>query len=407
MPLLDASIALVVTLAVFATLATALVELIIRTLGLKARGQVELFLQIHDQLQQGKFGHLEKTNVPSRRKFLQAMLQNPVVRSRLLESPIFDDDRSDGTDTSTAAAAPPDTDTDTDTKTKTGNPGPLWRYWFSGGHGIYDRVSHEHVLRHLLEFDGWLGRGQERLTRDLHGFVHRYDEYSAAASVRFRERMRSTSLIVSLLLAVAINIDVARLFDHYLRQPQQAEAIAAIVSASSSPPAAAPTPAQNNGAPPADGAPAAQAMATEVQALVERVAALHAAGLPIGWGYAPHCQLLDLLRQAPTGGADQYQGACVLPSDSTRGWGQTLVAQVVILATGLLIGLGAPFWFDLLRRLAQVRSMFGGASGAASDYDGESLPAGKDRAKATDDLIARVVTDALHESAAHAPSTPP
>ena len=93
---------------------------------------------------------------------------------------------------------------------------------------------------------------------------------------------------------------------------------------------------------------------------------------------------------------------CVAGVKEQKQWGVVLRALVPILGTGILIGLGAPFWFDVARRLAEVRSFFGGKGGGEAAYSGESArsPDGiKTKARKTDELIERVVREALSEGA--------
>lgn len=68
-------------------------------------------------------------------------------------------------------------------------------------------------------------------------------------------------------------------------------------------------------------------------------------------------------------------------------------AQWVIIAmgTGLLIGLGAPFWFDVAKRLAQVRQMFKGAASAENRMSGNDADGNAER---RDEIVERVVADA-------------
>lgn len=63
--------------------------------------------------------------------------------------------------------------------------------------------------------------------------------------------------------------------------------------------------------------------------------------------------------------------------------------------TGLLIGLGAPFWFDVAKRLARVRKAFGGEGSAEERLSGEDPGADATKRRA---LVERVVADAGADS---------
>jgi hypothetical protein len=60
----------------------------------------------------------------------------------------------------------------------------------------------------------------------------------------------------------------------------------------------------------------------------------------------------------------------------------------------LLIGLGAPFWFDVAKRLAAVRTMFGGTPSDEMLYGGQET---KGDPKTRRTIVSEVVTDALYE----------
>lgn len=73
MVLLDAALALVVTLAALATSVTVLMEIWVRFFGLKSKTQIELFSKIFDDAVYKKFpGELSKKD------FLRKVLSNPL-----------------------------------------------------------------------------------------------------------------------------------------------------------------------------------------------------------------------------------------------------------------------------------------------------------------------------------------
>ena len=66
-----------------------------------------------------------------------------------------------------------------------------------------------------------------------------------------------------------------------------------------------------------------------------------------------------------------------------------------VIVTGVLVGLGAPFWFDVANRLAQVR---GGLRSTASDEDRMSANNSNGDAKKRKEIVDNVVYDAAGEA---------
>jgi hypothetical protein len=146
----------------------------------------------------------------------------------------------------------------------------------------------------------------------------------------------------------------------------------------------------------------------------KQVESLIAMGVPIGAEYFPHCRIFgrhDLSTTCsgpgwPSGVGDglwperfAFMGHVLLwlvPVVIT-GMLHVLLWLVPVVITGMLIGLGAPFWFDVAKRLSEVRQMFG-ASGsdstrlAARDADGDP--------DKRDAIATRVVDDAASNAAA-------
>ncbi len=67
-------------------------------------------------------------------------------------------------------------------------------------------------------------------------------------------------------------------------------------------------------------------------------------------------------------------------------WGAGLVWLFTVLFSGILIGLGGPFWFDLAMRLSQVKQALSGTAPAQPTADAPVPPRDKAIAKAADQL---------------------
>ena len=105
-------------------------------------------------------------------------------------------------------------------------------------------------------------------------------------------------------------------------------------------------------------------------------------GVPIGYHYFPYCLLFG------DGGEK-----CIQKKEKIS-WIQYCLWSVYIVFSGLLIGLGAPFWFDVAKRLAAVRTMFGGTPSDEILYGGQKT---KGDPKTRRIIVNEVVTDALYE----------
>lgn len=429
MELLDAVIALAVTLAALATTVTVLMEVCIRTLGLKTRTQLQLFRTIFDDAVRVQFGQ-EK----GQHKFLNLVLANPLVIKQQPAEPATDE-------TSTAEANAPATSADEDEtppwaakypnlagfvglfrkRVSAESPIPLedkpFAFFGSRDKGIYEWVSQEHVLRRLLRMPGVINLDEDVLVAKLRAFAHKYDELCAAASAEFKDSRRRWSVIAGLLLALVVNADGVRIFDEFVKNPALAATMAAKLDQFEN--AAEAAEARLSSAEAGEQAGDLETLTARIRDLRTDIQELESVGLPIGWSYWPHCTLVsanDSKRMSPsdwwvyTFGTDsQRKGlegrrqstddhACI-----TAGEAATSVlsmdgigALLVLVGTGLLIGLGAPFWFDVAKRLAEVRSFLGGKGGGGAAYDGENANprmAAEARAEATVKLIERVVKD--------------
>ncbi len=362
--LLDAALALVLTLGALGTIVTMLMELIFRVFCIRAR-------------------------------FLKTMIQDYVL-PEVLNIPIVK------TAFAAATGAAPTEETAKAAERKLveaiiGNPAEkvsLERRIIGPG-GAYERITLEHFLSRLIEETGLRGRidtARAEVRAALVESARIFDKMSGATVTSFATRARGWSLVIGIILAFAANVDGLRLFETYRDSPETALAIIADQDDLAAADAAA-----------TDSFRAALALEAEVRALeekyrsaneTEKAAAREAlvakqqelakladpeamrqllAGsadilknlqdrnLPIGWQQFPYCQKAGAAADALCG-SDQ---------------GPDYVFWFFrVLVTGLLIGLGGPFWFDVAKRLAAVRTVIrGGKKDQTGPRTGED-PAG-------------------------------
>lgn len=338
MELLDAFLAFALTLAALATVVTLVLEVCIRALGLKRKDQVQLVGRLVDHVV-AKYLPQEK----DRWSVVKGILENPFAR--------------------VAMAGEEDAQ----------------RYFgFSAG-AIYNEVSLEHILRRLLESaqDSVLKETQEALEERLKIVTNKYQEFASAVAADFKRRAQVWSLAVGVGLALVMNVDGVRLLSVYLQDETLRESI---IEKLPPPPAGAQTTAGQDDD--IDG---------YIDDLKTRLADIGELSLPLGGDYFPHC----FLKSEAAETARPIDPLC--GDDPDQHWAVSIFTWLLkVVATGLLIGLGAPFWYDVARRMAAVRTAFGGKPSREKRHGGQdidSAASGAEKREALADLIKAVVAD--------------
>jgi hypothetical protein len=114
------------------------------------------------------------------------------------------------------------------------------------------------------------------------------------------------------------------------------------------------------------------------------VSALKAEGIPIGLDYFPFCRYRKAIKKD---GEDAYpckdpesRYRIVVAKDSDKGlWPDYLLWIIKVIITGVLIGLGGPFWYDAVRGLARATQILRGRAEPqnipAGSLPGDKMPA--------------------------------
>lgn len=404
MELLDAALAFALTLAALATVVTVVMEVVLRSVLMRKRNLVQVIRLLNDELPNGTLGLDEN----ERWTFFTKVIENPA------EGLAEHVPRTLG-------------------EGKTAGESMDVMDWRSLRNGVYDKVSMEHVLRRLTELpkvQQLSAQAADKVKRELYRLACKYEEFGSAVSVSFKRRSQLWSIVIGIGLAIVANVDGIRIFEAYLAKPDLAQTViarqdqfldaydqaeerkraifdaeAAVGEAKSG--LAKAREAHGDGSREAEAAREAleaaerqvaslsdpeeiRRLAQDAQQQVKEIIAL---GVPIGNEYFPHCRLFGDDELFTTCAGPVWPGGVdtALWNERLRFLGHILLWLVPVTITGMLIGLGAPFWFDVAKRLAQVRQMFGGAGSdatrlAARNADGDP---GK-RA----DIVARVVDDA-------------
>lgn len=124
-----------------------------------------------------------------------------------------------------------------------------------------------------------------------------------------------------------------------------------------------------------------EAIKNRLEAVPGYLSALQAEGIPIGLDYFPFCRYRQAIKKK---GQDAYpckdldpRYRLMAPKDSDQSlWPDYLWWIIKVIITGVLIGLGGPFWYDAVRGLARATQILRGRAEPQKAPAG-SLPGAK------------------------------
>lgn len=205
----------------------------------------------------------------------------------------------------------------------------------------------------------------------------RYDELCTAASDWFKSSSAVGALLIGVALAFALNLDGMRVFDFYLKNPAKAEAVVNQAEAylkthdeaqkrldaarkALDDQAIANEPNAREAA-----RQSLDQLAATYQAIKTQERGLVAAGLPMGAAFFPYCRLTD--------GKTSADPRCLAS-------GAVYFVEIVrwffvILVSGVLIGLGGPFWYNAASGLLRVTQMMRGKVSSPEEPVAGNAPA--------------------------------
>jgi hypothetical protein len=255
--------------------------------------------------------------------------------------------------------------------------------------GLNTKVSLEHMLHCLAESEAVkkaTAIASDAVHAEFNRIARKFEEFGASVSAGFKQYSQAWSIVIGITLAVCANVNGVRILEAYRISPE----LAAIVI---------------------DRKDTLETNYEEAKTK-QQIADLISLGIPMGWQCYPSC---------PFGGdAAAWATSCpecrAIPVDKREiGTGQRClplrVAKtlrhdffgfalwlMVVVGTGVLIGLGAPFWFDVAKRLAQIRKGVQSPS-ASSEYRLSGSDANGDYEKRKE-IVTNVLTAAAAEEAA-------
>ena len=321
--------------------------------------------------------------------------------------------------------------------------------------GVFDKVSLEHVLRRFSELDevkAKLDQGRDQVEAQLDKIARKYEEFASSVTADFKRRAQMWSIVIGIIIALAANVNAVRIFEGYLKDKNlttrvigkfeefEKQAIQAQKGLEQSM-------AKTNSKSMSEDKYAA--LITKKQTRIERLVqergnlsgsalagkkseikkeqralkqliqqayaesevgksqlamnkagenlrAISELGVPIGINYFPHC-MLEVYLPWNSIGSTLKNGEIVhdqcLPGQAKEHWVLPLLAWIIATGlTGILIGMGAPFWFDVARRIAEVRSMFNGKPDNEKRMGGKDIDGDHSKRK---ELVKAIVKDAI------------
>ncbi len=423
MQLLDAMLAFALTLAALATVATTILEAFLRIARMRKKNLIAVMKLLNNELGKGSL----KLSPDERWRFFSKVVENPLEAEK---SNIEIDWKKSDTDNEQVLA------------------GVLSSFGKRKDRkGTYEKVSLEYVLRCLAESDSVKRASiaaSDKLQTELNRMARKYEEFGSAVSANYKQYAQKWSIGIGIILAFAANVDGLRIFEAYRKDPKLAAAIieqhenfltndqkvqesmnaletlyfdesqkkAQIKEAKNDPTRVSEIETlekelktiQNNIAEESKKA----AIKNALQDAQNQVSDLRTLGVPIGWDYYPNCPYgkaaVEWLhsspkcRDIPDTKRDlkwDLIGSCPINTLWNDFYG-FLVWLLKVIITGILIGLGAPFWFDVAKRLSQIRR--GLKNPNASSEDRLAARDANGDADERKKIVADVVADTIEEA---------
>jgi hypothetical protein len=346
MEMLETALAFSLVMTIFSTMVTAILEIVYRLLASRERLFVLTMERLFDQIiwpvvQQRL---IEKSMEEMRTAFIQALTVNPVAEIEQKRR--------------------------------------KWKDF-----GASKRLSGMNVMEFIERLGSTeIGKaiaaeGEVRMTAIVNDMSQKFDRFAKGAHDRLTQRSLGYSLWISFGLAFLLNIDAVNIFNFYMTNHKAREQIVAqrvqiendvhfeqqrleAQKASDSARAAVTVK--------ADAEEELQQIEKRIDGLKEKIAALQSDGLPLGYDHFPgcawqirsgsvadgRCNVKDV-----NGDAGAWDGIWYnLENDTVA----VLFWFASVLLGGLLVGLGAPFWFSVARGLSSALQVLKALKGSSS-----------------------------------------
>jgi hypothetical protein len=308
MPLLEAFLALALTLLSLAMIATLIVELIHRLAGTRAKN-LKMMLEEYYDLELKPIVETEQKDIgeklEDKTEFIHKMLTNPLIN-------------------------------------KGGRAGPIKSRLkeLSGlsTEDLFKKLAYTNIGKRIK------ARASAEIDESVDSLSISYDVFGLAATDLFKRKAQLTSLLVGVVVAFALNANALVIFKSYLDDPQaRAKAVAQAN-------AALENFARRTDIP--EGFENREALHNHVDSIRGEIEDLGDMSVAIGY-------------------SRQSVPASWFGEGSHFGWWPGVVFWALgVCATGMLIGLGGPFWFNVVRKLTDVLQVVRSGAPAAAEPGG-------------------------------------
>jgi hypothetical protein len=382
---IESALAFAVVMLVLSMLTTTMVEMIHRALGLREQGLKYMLGQLFDQVLAGavkRSGGFAKIGLETLRKdFVDRMTSN--------RAPMGMKPDGQATPTSRVDAV-------------------LGRVWNGDRLGILsvqafmERLGSDHIGDQLVS----AARADAVTAVDvvLQDVAQKFDAFGREASTFFERRARFMSVLVAIGVAFALHVDAIDIFQTFMRDPvvrarviAQTDEITRAYDESRQAPAAPPAVAPAAPAAPnqLSGADDFEEVKKKYEKAIEEFDSarikLRDLGVPIGWNeerqQAAYLWFSVKCEKQPVSAGRGTAPAAAIPQQAAQQqalqragckpderlveghWNvfPALRLYLSLLLGGLLIGLGAPFWYDAVKSLTSIRSLTQRAQAATPD----------------------------------------
>jgi hypothetical protein len=202
----------------------------------------------------------------------------------------------------------------------------------------------------------------DQLIKDL---VQKFERFGTAATDFFKRRSQVFAVLIGFGLVFVVNFDAIQVFKAYLNDDKLREALIANSDAIQKQYAAAVERLKQAADGKGEAADSAKKLIEQLdKSRIEAdkaLADLRAKGVPIGWSRFPYC-VQD--RALPTTGPNPPRN--VDPKCEKAEAGDYIYWVLAVLLAGALVGLGGPFWYDTVRSLSSVLQLLRPSAPAAA-----------------------------------------